>query len=178
ALGFAEALQRSARSHIEAVDGPLMVELERLREEDLNTSLRNDIPGTVRLERATAGRSGPMLPGERLELVVRLDAGYRAGDLLQVFLPPALAWLHGGVQAKGLVLDFEGQESLRVPLVVTSATVDAAGACVPQRWGVYLRNMYDEHRGSVFDALSLVVPPGGVHGGPGVLEQRVTGAAR
>ncbi len=149
-----------------------------MREEDLDTLLRGDTPGTVRLERATPERGGPLLPGERLELVVRLDAGYSAGDLLQVFLPPALAWLHGGTQAQGLALDFEGKDTLRVPLVVTGATVDAAGACVPQRCHIYLRNMYDERRGSPFNALTLRVPPAGAAArdeDTGVLEQRIAG---
>lgn len=179
-LSLQEALERTALRHIEAGDGPLLVDLERVREENLGTLLRGDTPGTVRLERAPSERGGPLLPGERLELVVRLDADYGVGDLLQVFLPPALAWLHGGTQATGLALDFEGKDTLRVPLVVTGATVDAAGTCVPQRCGVYLRNMYDERRGSEFNALTVRVPPSGAAGGetgPGVLEQRIPGRA-
>lgn len=174
-LTLAEASRRAATRHVEALDSPLLVELERLREADLSTTLRGDIAGTVRLERDEPESEGPPRPGESLELVVRLDAGYHAGDLLQVFLPPALAWLHGGAQTRGFALDFEGRDVLRVPLVVTAATVDAAGRCVSQRCGVYLRNMYDERRGSAFDALTLVAPPAGAawEGGPGVLEQRV-----
>jgi hypothetical protein len=87
-----------------------------------------------------------------------------------VFLPPALAWLHGGAQAKGFALDFEGRDTLRVPLVVTAATVDALGRSLPQRCAVYLRNMYDAKRGSAFTALRVET------GGAGVLEQRVAGA--
>lgn len=169
-LSLEDALQRTAVHSIEAVDGPLFVETERLREEDLDTLLRGDVAGTVRLERTAGERRGPLLPGEPLELVVRLDGGYCAGDLLQVFLPPALAWLHGGAQARGFSLDFEGRDALRVPLVVTAATVDAAGRSVPQRCAVYLRNMYDARRGSAFDALTVET------GGQGVLEQRVAGA--
>jgi hypothetical protein len=166
-LPLAEAPARTALRFIEALDGPLFVECERVREEDLDALLRGDMAGTVRLERE---ERGPLKPGESLELVVRLDSGYCAGDLLQVFLPPALAWLHGGAQARGFALDFEGQDTLRVPLVVTGATVDAAGHGVPQRCSVYLRNMYDAKRGSAFTALRVET------GGAGVLEQRVAGA--
>jgi hypothetical protein len=164
---MAEAPGRTALRFIEALDGPLFVECERVREEDLDTLLRGDMAGTVRLTRE---ETGPLAPGESLELVVRLDGGYCAGDLLQVFLPPALAWLHGGAQARGFALDFEGRDELRVPLVVTAATVDAAGHGLPQRCSVYLRNMYDAKRGSAFTALRVET------GGVCLLEQRVVGA--
>jgi hypothetical protein len=166
-VSLEEAPQRTALRSIEALDGPLFVECERVRDEDLDTLLRGDMAGTVRLARTAVG---PLKPGEPLELVVRLDGGYCAGDLLQVFLPASLAWLHGGAQARGFALDFEGKDELRVPLVVTGATVDAAGRAVPQRCSVYLRNMYDARRGSAFTALRVET------GGAGVLEQRVEGA--
>ena len=91
--------------------------------------------------------------GERTDLVISLPDGYQSGDLVHVALPASLAWIQGGGKVKQFTRDFEGQDRLRIPLIVTSK-IDGK-----QHFAVCVRNMFKEERASSLGMLTVEGKP-------------------
>jgi len=162
-MTMAEALKLERITRVEALDVPLQVEVRRIVEEDY-TALDHGVSARVTLEREGRTVKGALAPGDAVELVVEVTSGYEAGDLVHVFLPDALSWVHGGGQIKRFSLDLQGQSLVRVPLAATGVTVDAEGQVRPQHYAVCVRNMYDEERGRGFADLAVTVAHRGDEG--------------
>lgn len=98
---------------------------------------------------------------------MKLESGYKPGDLLWVCLPDALSRVVGGGQVKRFSLDFQGNDTLRVSLAATGVTVDRHGQPAPARFAVCVRNMFEEERGGNQGLLEVTVapPPGAVSSG-------------
>jgi Alpha-2-macroglobulin family len=164
----AEALNRKGIRQVEAVEGHVQVQVDRLVEEDY-TAINEGVKARAGLMHN--GRAADVLaPGDSAELVITLESGYQAGDLVHVFLPDALSWVHGGGQVKRFSLDLVGQNEIRVPLAATGLTLDASGGPGRQHFAICIRNMYDEKRGKGFGQLAVSVHK---PTGPGGLAQRV-----
>jgi hypothetical protein len=163
-----EATSRKGIRQVEAVEGSVQVQVDRLVEEDY-TALDEGVKAQARLMRNSRA-ADVLAPGDSVDLVITLESGYQAGDLVHVFLPDALSWVHGGGQVKRFSLDLKGQNELRVPLAATGLTLDDSGGPGRQHFAVCIRNMYDEKRGKGFGRLAVSVhrPTG-----PGGLAQRV-----
>lgn len=165
---LAQAVTRTGIRLVEAVEGSVQVQVDRIVEEDY-TAINEGVKARVALMRS--GRAvGVLAPGDSVDLVITLESGYQAGDLVHVFLPDALSWVHGGGQVKRFSLDLVGQNEIRVPLAATGLTLDSSGGPGRQRFAVAVRNMYDEKRGKGFGDLEVSVHK---TAGPGGLAQRV-----
>ena len=106
---------------------------------DSNTAISATLNG--------GGQSGSSFPeGATIELRVRIELGYEAGDILWVALPPCLSRIQGGGQVKQFVVDFRGEPQVTIQLAATSPSSHPAGNGAPQHFIVCLRNMYDEQR--------------------------------
>ena len=120
-------------------EGVLAIQVIRRREENWDQFLNG--------ARVTAGfkRNGEWVnslnPGEELDLVMRIEDGYRVGDLCHICLPPSLSFVFGGGQVKVMAFDPEGKDEIAVPVAVTSSMRGT------QHWAVCLRNMFEEERG-------------------------------
>lgn len=149
---------------IKAVEGVSAVEVSRIVEEDWAT-FQGKLPIAVRLLRGpVATRRVNAL--DALELEVKLESGYKPGDLLWVCLPDALSRVVGGGQVKRFSLDFQGNDTLRVALAATGVTVGRDGAPAPAHFAVCVRNMFEEERGGNPGLLEVWVaaPPGASSG--------------
>ncbi|MCK6550077.1 hypothetical protein L6R52_29855, partial [Myxococcota bacterium] len=155
---YAEAVKRTGVRSVEPLESPLQVQLTRIVEEDY-TALDHGVKAKVELRRGGKTFGNVARPGDSLELFVELTSGYEAGDLVHVFLPDCLSWVHGGGQVKKFSLDLAGQSTLSVPLAVTGATFGPDGKPAPQHFAVAVRNMYDETRGKGFGDLEITVDP-------------------
>jgi hypothetical protein len=164
----AEATTLTGIRQVEAMGGTVQVQVDRLVEEDY-TAINEGVKARVALMR-NGRAAGVLAPGDSVELVITLESGYQAGDLVHVFLPDALSWVHGGGQVKRFSLDLVGQNEIRVPLAATGLTLDASEGPGRQRFAVCVRNMYDEKRGKGFGDLEVSVHK---PTGPGGLAQRV-----
>ncbi|MDY7225020.1 alpha-2-macroglobulin family protein [Hyalangium rubrum] len=169
-LTLAEALSRSSSRRVESVEGHVQVQVNRLVEEDY-TALDDGMKAQVSLMHK-GRKSSHLVPGDSVELVISLQSQYQEGDLVHVFLPDALSWVHGGGQVKRFSMDMKGESELRVPLAATGLTLDSNGGPGRQHFAVCIRNMYDEKRGKGFGQI-----PVSVHrltaSGPSGLAQRV-----
>lgn len=142
---------------IEAVDGVVAVEITRLVEENWST-FEAGLPVRISLEKA--GRPGrQFVVGDAIDLRVKLEGGYKTGDLLWVCLPESLSRLIGGGQVKLFSLDFREKDELVVPLAATSITVDSQGNIAPQHYAVCVRNMFEEERAGSPGLLTVTVTP-------------------
>jgi hypothetical protein len=155
---YSEAVSRTKVQSVEALADPIQVQLTRVVEEDY-TTIDQGVKAKVELRRGGKTFGDVARPGDSLELFVELTSGYVAGDLVHVFLPDCLSWVHGGGQVKKFSLDLSGQAQLSVPLAVTGTTFDRDGAPKPQHFAVAIRNMYDEERGKGFGDLTITVDP-------------------
>ena len=90
--------------------------------------------------------------GDRVELVVALSEGYHAGDLVHVDLPPSMAWIEGGGKVKRFSLDFEANDEVRIPVIVTSRVE------TQQHFAVCVRNMFEEERAASPGLLQIKAP--------------------
>ncbi len=124
---------------VEVSEGVAAVEVLRLHEEDWN-AFESTFRVQVDFRDSRKRRVSRFAMGDRVDLAVRLPDGYRSGDLLHVSLPAAMSWIHGGGQVRQFTLDFEGENEVRVPLVVSSA-IDGE-----QHFAVCVRNMFEEER--------------------------------
>ncbi|MBI4815978.1 MAG: hypothetical protein HY791_06970 [Deltaproteobacteria bacterium] len=155
---LADAVKLENVRSVKPLDAPVQVQLTRLVEEDY-TAIDKGVTARAYLQKS--GRPAPsrVAPGDSVSLVVELDSGYVAGDLLHVFLPDALSWVMGGGQVKKFSLDLKGEKRIEVPLAVTGVTLNAQHEVAPQHFAACIRNMYDEERGKGFGELSVTVDP-------------------
>jgi hypothetical protein len=93
------------------------------------------------------------------ELVVKIESGYKPGDLCWICLPDALSRVVGGGQVKRFSVDFCGQNEIRVPIAATGVTVGANGQEAPAHFAVCVRNMFEEERGGNPGFLEITVAP-------------------
>lgn len=143
-MPVADAVGRGEVGEVVAVDGTVAVETTRIVEEDW-TRFATAVPVTVTL--TTNGRVSTRLAlGEAVNLQVRLDSGYVAGDLVWVALPDALSRVLGGGQVKRFSVDLAGRAEVTIPLAATGLTTDRNNKEAPQRFAVCVRNMFDEDR--------------------------------
>jgi hypothetical protein len=152
----AAALEAPIRE-VGAVEGVAAVEVTRVIEEDWGRFLAS-VPVAVSLESA-GHASRRFTAGDAVDLRVRIESGYKDGDLLWVCLPDALSRIVGGGQVKRFSVDFAGQDEVVVPLAATSVTVDRAGGSGPQRFAVCVRNMFEEERAGSPGMLDVTVLP-------------------
>jgi len=124
---------------IEVLSGVAAVEVTRLHEEDW-TRFADNFPIGIRFVNADNSEIQYVRAGDCIELVISLPKGYQTGDIVHVALPPCLSWIRGGV--KLFSLDFEGEEVLRIPLLVTSQIEGQ------EHFAICVRNMFQEERAS------------------------------
>lgn len=137
-MTVAEASRKPGPSVVEALSTVAIRvnRIKKIRFEDTKSSL----PIEVRL----AGEGGAIRAGRPARLTVKIDGGYKAGDVLCVRLPDGISQVVGGAKAKKVQIDFAGKDQIDVDLVAHDATGK------PQHWAAVVRNMYDEDRiGSV-----------------------------
>ncbi|MBI4851082.1 MAG: hypothetical protein HY819_04555 [Acidobacteria bacterium] len=147
---------------INVIEGVIPVEITRIIEEDWS-SFNSTIPIKVSVEKD--GRAQRQINvGDAISLKVKLNEGYKVGDLLWVCLPEALSRIVGGGQVKKFSIDFEGKDEVVVSLAATSITVNKEGAVSPQHFAVCLRNMFEEERGANPGLLEITVAPSGSSG--------------
>jgi hypothetical protein len=164
-VATAEAVDRADVRSVRALEGVAAVEVTRMVEEDWE-SFAGGVPIAVRLLKgaATTRRFEALDP---IDLEVKLEGGYKPGDLLWVCLPDALSRVVGGGQVKRFAVDFAGESTLRVSLAATGVTVGPGGESAPQRFALCVRNMFEEERGGNPGMLEVTVTPpagGGVLG--------------
>jgi hypothetical protein len=159
-VSMAEALTFTDKiESIVVKEGVIPVEITRVIEEDW-TSLNSSLQVKVSIEKD--GRiQRQVIVGEALNLKVKLDSGYKVGDLLWVCLPEALSRVIGGGQVKKFSIDFEGKDEITVPLAATSITINREGAISPQHFAICVRNMFEEERGASPGLLEITVTPSG-----------------
>ncbi|OAD20847.1 general secretion pathway protein E, partial [Candidatus Thiomargarita nelsonii] len=124
---------------IDVLSGVAAVEVTRLHEEDW-TRFADNFPIGIRFVNADNSEIQYVRAGDCIELVISLPKGYQTGDIVHVALPPCLSWIRGGV--KLFSLDFEGEEVLRIPLLVTSQIEGQ------EHFAICVRNMFQEERAS------------------------------
>ena len=133
---------------IEVLSGVVPVEVTRVHEEDWSR-FSADLPVRIGFRDASGSRPGRLRVGDRVDLQVELPKGYQAGDLVHVALPASLSWIQGGAKVKRFTRDFEGKDSLTVPLAVTGA-IDGK-----QGFAVCVRNMFEEERAASPGTLTI-----------------------
>lgn len=136
---------------IEALDGVVAVVLTRVREESCD-DFKESFKVTASLRSASGRKTERFRPGDRAQLVVTLDDGYKCGDLLHAMLPACMAWMKGGGRVRQLTLDFEGKDEIVLPLIVLSKIEGA------QRFAVCVRNMFEKERGANPGLLTIKPP--------------------
>lgn len=148
---------------VAAVDGVVPVEVRRAVEENWH-ALASNVRIVVSLERD--GRTSRRFTiGDAIDLRVRIESGYRDGDIAWICLPDALSRVVGGGQVKRFSVDFEGHDEVVVPLAATNITVDHAGGLGTQRFAVLVRNMFDEERAGNVGTIPVSVAPASSGGG-------------
>ncbi len=126
---------------IEVLEGIAAVEVIRNHEEDWS-KYGSPFPVNIDFRNATDTQVQNFGTGERIDLLVSLPEGYQTGDIIHIALPLCMSWIQGSGQVKLFTLDFEGQDELRIPLVVTSKLEGK------QHLAVCVRNMFEEERAS------------------------------
>jgi hypothetical protein len=126
---------------LEVHSGVVAVELNAIRTESWS-ELATGFSVRVGFRDGSGNKQRTFRQGDRTDLVVELPEGYQAGDLVHVALPAALSWMKGGGRVRQFTVDFEGETTVRVPLLVTGA-IDGK-----QHFAVCVRNMFEEERAS------------------------------
>jgi hypothetical protein len=173
-LGTTEAAAKDNARAVQAVEGVTAVEVTRVVEEDWS-AFDAGLPIYVALEKG-GGPTRRMRALDAVELCVKIENGYKAGDLLWVCLPDALSRIEGGGQVKRFAVDFRGNDEVRIPLAATGITVGPTGEAAPARFAVCVRNMFEEERGGNPGWLDVTVMPPDDGGGGGSALGRVLGA--
>jgi hypothetical protein len=124
---------------VEVLEGVAAVEVTRIREEDWG-AFAYDFPVKIGFRDSKDKKIQHFEPGDRVDLTVSLPDGYQTGDLVHVALPACMSWIQGGGKVKRFTMDFEGKDSLRIPVVVTSKIRGK------QHFAVCVRNMFKEER--------------------------------
>jgi len=131
---------------IRCVEGVVAIEVERIEEEDWSA-----FDGQIALRVALEKNSQPQRSfklGDQVNLRVRLEQGYKEGDLLWLCLPDCLSRVFGGGQVKLFSVDFAGKTELIIPLAVTGCTDTGSGRQGRQNLALCVRNMFEEERGA------------------------------
>jgi hypothetical protein len=136
---------------VEVLEGAAAVEVTRIREEDWD-AFSSGFPLRVGFRDSRDKKVARFRMGDRVELLINMPQGYQTGDLLQVCLPACMSWLQGGGKVKRFAMDFEGENELRIPVVVTSHLQGK------QHFALCVRNMFEEERASS-PGLLTVKPP-------------------
>jgi hypothetical protein len=157
-LATSDAIGRTdAIRTIQAVEGTVAVEVTRVVEEDWST-FNAGLPIFVSLEK-NGSPSQRLRALDSVDLRVKLESGYKGGDILWVCLPDALSRVAGGGQVKRFSVDFRGNDEVRIPLAATGVTVGQRGGPGPARFAVCVRNMFEEERGGNPGWLDVTVAP-------------------
>lgn len=144
---------------ISVIEGVIPIEITRIVEEEWS-SFNSGLQVRVSLEKD--GRAQRQINvGDAINLKVKIDGGYKVGDLLWVCLPEALSRVIGGGQVKKFSIDFEGKDEANISLAATSITVNREGNLSPQHFAICVRNMFEEERGSSPGLLEITVSPSG-----------------
>jgi FimV-like protein len=133
------ALVEGPIESIEVLEGFAAVEVRRVHEENWD-SYADNFPVNIDFRDASDMSVKQVGAGDSIDLVVSLPEGYQTGDMVEVALPCSLSWTRGGSKVKRFTLDFEGQDELRIPLVVTSPIEGE------QHFALCVRNMFKEER--------------------------------
>ena len=134
----ANALAQPIES-IEVLEGVAAVEITSIKEDDWNV-FEFAFPVRIGFRDRDHRKVDRFRAGDRVDLVISLPKGYRAGDLAHVSLPACMSWVEGGGKVKLFSMDFEGKDELVVPIIVTSKIKGR------QRFAVCVRNMFEEER--------------------------------
>ncbi|RME02507.1 MAG: FHA domain-containing protein, partial [Deltaproteobacteria bacterium] len=140
---------------------PLCPRITRRREMvdvDL-TQWRDRIPISCVFQRAER-QVDRIYRGDTVDLAIRCDSGWRAGDQVTIWLPQAFSFLHADPSEKHRTFPWRSGEFLTVPLVASGETLSLAGTPAPQHWGLMLSNLFDERRVTFLDDLEAVIEPG------------------
>ncbi|MCB9639000.1 MAG: hypothetical protein H6727_08880 [Myxococcales bacterium] len=123
-----------------------------------------EIPWEVQFTSVQAGlreEAYEVEQGARITLVVSLPQGATSGDILEVFLPPALVGLESSLEQKSLSFPFQGKSRLEIPILAAKPTLQPSGEIGGQHWGIRLHNPMQPERGAaMFHRLITVWPPG------------------
>lgn len=143
---LASALRRGTDvQSFKCTEGILAVEVETEIIEDWSV-FDSKLQLRVSLEKnGSAVRSFNL--GDQVDLRVKLEDGYKNGDLLWVCLPDSLSRVYGGAQIKMFSMDFCGNSEIVIPLAVTGKTLNAKGEKAQQKMALCVRNMFEEERG-------------------------------
>lgn len=95
--------------------------------------------------------------GDRLHLRLQLAHPPEVGDILELYLPPCLAWLDGERHEKQFAVPLYPYQALDLPFVAIATTQDLTGEAGIQHWGARLSNLYQSERGHASFHNSLVV---------------------
>ncbi|RME54228.1 MAG: FHA domain-containing protein, partial [Deltaproteobacteria bacterium] len=123
------------------------------------TQWRDRIPITCLFQRAER-QIDRIYRGDTVDLAIRCDTGWRAGDEVTIWLPQAFSFLHADPSVKRRTFPWRSGEFLTIPLVATGETRGLAGTPAPQHWGLMLSNLFDEQRVTFLDDLEIVIEPG------------------
>jgi hypothetical protein len=135
----AEAVKRQDFQELICREKLCLVQISKMVEEDWE---QFDASVPMRLSLEKDGRGGTSFTaGDSIDLKVELEDGYKVGDLVWVCLPDCLSRVMGGGQVKRFSVDFEGLNSITVPLAATGVTGDSR-----QHFAVCVRNMFEEER--------------------------------
>jgi hypothetical protein len=149
AMTTLEALQLQVPvESIEVLEGVAAVIVTRMIEEDWQ-QFTYQFPLKIEFRNTHDQKITRFETGQRTDLVISLPDGYQIGDLVHVALPASLSWIQGGGKVKRFSRDFEGQDELRIPLIVTAKI---AGK---QHFAVCVRNMFKEERASSLGMLTV-----------------------
>ncbi len=166
----AQALaHRGDIERVRAHRGVIAVEVERLVEEDWST-FSSAVPLRIALEK-NGEPARAIRVGDAVELRLRLEDGYEAGDLAWICLPDALTRVLGGGRLKRFSVDFQGRAEVSIPLAATAVTVGPDGAPAPQRFAACVRNMFAEERAGSPGLLEVTVTEASEGGGGGLLSR-------
>jgi hypothetical protein len=144
---MSDALKSSAEiESVRCLEGVTAIEVETIEEEDWAT-----FSGKVAIRAALEKNGQPQRSfklGDQVNLRLRIEQGYKTGDLLWLCLPDCLSRVLGGGQVKLFCVDFAGQSELIIPLAVTGCTESENDRKAQQRLALCLRNMFEEERGA------------------------------
>ncbi|KOR33144.1 hypothetical protein TI05_02835 [Achromatium sp. WMS3] len=132
---------------VEVIEGIATVQATYPHIEDWD-SFGQSFPITVKFI-ATNTKKDRFSLGNRLTLQISLPQGYQVGDIAHIVLPPCLSAIQGGAKVKQFSLDFAGQDSLQISVLVTSKLQGS------QHFAICVRNMFEEERASSTGLLAV-----------------------
>lgn len=125
------------------------------------THFEQIIPWTVRLYRPDhpSFEIHEANLGDRIHLSISLASASEIGDHLELYLPPALAWIEGERHEKQFTISIHPmpQNTIDIPLIAISTTQGIDGQIGIQHWGVRIFNTYQSQRGNASFNNNIVV---------------------